>query len=61
MNDEYTYEEELKLSADRDAFDKYRFNGREEDRIYETESGSRFVNSMMNVKDLNFVKNAKKA
>lgn len=36
--DEYTYEEELQLSADREMFDEYRFNGREEDRIYEAES-----------------------
>lgn len=39
MNDEYTYEEEASLSADRDMFDKCRFNNGEEDRIYETASG----------------------
>lgn len=39
MNDEYTYEEEASLSADRDLFDKCRFNNGEEDRIYETASG----------------------
>ena len=38
MNDEeYTYEEEASLSADRDMFDEYRFNN-VEDRIYEAES-----------------------
>lgn len=39
MNDEYTYEEELKLSADRDMFDEYRFSTVVEDRMYEAESG----------------------
>ena len=38
MNDEYTYEEEASLSADRDLFDEYRFNNVEEDRLYEAES-----------------------
>ena len=38
MNDEgYTYDEELKLSADRDMFDEFRFSIGE-DRIYEAES-----------------------
>ena len=39
MNDEYTYEEEASLSADRDLFDEYRFTSGDEDRIYEAESG----------------------
>ena len=39
MNDEYPYEEELKLSADRDMFDEYRFRNGEEDSLYEAESG----------------------
>ena len=38
MNDEYTYEEEASLSADRDLFDKCRFNNGEEDRIYEAKT-----------------------
>ena len=38
MNDEYTYDEELKLSADRDMFEEYRFRTGVEDRIYEVES-----------------------
>ena len=39
MNDtEYTYDEDLKLSADIDLFDEYRFNNGEEDRLYEAES-----------------------
>lgn len=48
MNDEgYTYEEEASLSADRDLFDKCRFNNGEEDRIYETESGELPANPMV--------------
>lgn len=39
MNEEYTYEEELKLSADRDMFDKCRFSTGIEDRQYEADSG----------------------
>lgn len=39
MNDEYTYDEELKLSADIDLFDEYRFNSGVEDRIYKVGSG----------------------
>lgn len=35
----YTYDEELKLSADRDLFDEYRFRTGVEDRMYEAESG----------------------
>ena len=38
MNDEYTYEEELKLSADIDMFDEYRFSTGEEDRLYEAKT-----------------------
>ena len=38
MNDEYTYEEEASLSADRDLFDEYRFNNVEEDRLYEAKT-----------------------
>ena len=39
MNDAvYTYEEEARLSADRDMFDECRFTSGEEDRIYEAES-----------------------
>ena len=38
MNDGYTYDEELKLSADRDLFDECRFNNGEEDRIYEAKT-----------------------
>lgn len=45
MNDEYTYAEEFKLSADRDIFDEYRFNNVEEDRIYEAES-ERYVSGI---------------
>ena len=38
MNDEgYTYDEELKLSADIDLFDEYRFRSGEEDSLYEAE------------------------
>ena len=37
--DEYTYEEEASLSADRDMFEEYRFSCGEEDRMYEAESG----------------------
>ena len=36
MNDEYTYDEEASLSADRDLFDKYRFNNVDEARTEET-------------------------
>ena len=36
---EYTYDEELKLSADIDLFDEYRFSTGVEDRMYEAESG----------------------
>ena len=39
MNYEYTYDEDLKLSADRDMFEEYRFRTGEEDRLYEAESG----------------------
>lgn len=40
MNDtEYTYDEELKLSADIDLFDEYRFRNGEEDSMYEAASG----------------------
>lgn len=39
MNDEYTYEEELKLSADLDMFDELRFGTGVEDSMYEAESG----------------------
>ena len=39
MNEGYTYEEELKLSADRDMFDEYRFRIGVEDSMYEAESG----------------------
>ena len=35
MNDEYTYEEELKLSADRDIFDKCCLSCRSADAFYE--------------------------
>lgn len=37
--DEYTYEEEASLSAERDMFDEYRFRTGIEDRQYEAESG----------------------
>ena len=37
MNNEYTYEEELKLSADQDMFDEYRFSTGVEDSMYEAE------------------------
>ena len=36
----YTYDEELKLSADRDLFDEYRFSTGVEDRLYEGENGT---------------------
>lgn len=39
MNDEYTYEEEASLSADRDKFDEYRFRTGVEDSMYEAASG----------------------
>ena len=39
MNDEYTYEEEASLSAERDMFDEYRFRTGVEDSMYEAESG----------------------
>ena len=39
MNDEYTYDEELKLSADIDLFEEYRFSIGIEDRLYEAASG----------------------
>ena len=39
MNDEYTYEEALKLSADRDLFDKCCISCSAEDSLYEAESG----------------------
>ena len=39
MNDEYTYDEEASLSADRDMFEEYRFRTGVEDRMYEAESG----------------------
>lgn len=35
----YTYDEELKLSADREMFDEYRFSTGVEDSLYEAESG----------------------
>ena len=34
----YTYDEELKLSADRDMFDEYRFRTGVEDGLYEAEA-----------------------
>ena len=39
MNYEYTYDEELKLSADREMFDRYRFSTGVEDSLYEAEAG----------------------
>lgn len=39
MNDQYTYDEELKLSADRDLFDEERFRTGVEDSMYEAASG----------------------
>ena len=39
MNDEYTYDEELKLSADQDLFEEYRFRTGVEESLYEAESG----------------------
>ena len=39
MNDEYTYDEEASLSADRDMFEEYRFRTGVEDSRYEAESG----------------------
>ena len=39
MNEEYTYDEEASLSADRDLFDEERFRTDAEDRMYEAESG----------------------
>ena len=38
-DDEYTYDEEARLSADRDMFDEERFRTGVEDRLYEAESG----------------------
>lgn len=37
--EEYPYEEELKLSADRDLFDEFRFSTGVEDSLYEAEAG----------------------
>lgn len=39
MNDEYTYDEEASLSADRDMFDEYRFRTGVEDNMYKVGSG----------------------
>lgn len=39
MNEEYPYDEELKLSADRDMFDSYSFRTGVEDCMYEADSG----------------------
>lgn len=47
MNNEYTYEEELKLSADRDMFDDYRFRTGVEDSMYEAESGELPTNTVV--------------
>lgn len=47
MNDEYTYDEELKLSADRDMFDDYRFRTGVEDSMYEAESGELPTNTVV--------------
>ena len=47
MNDEYTYEEELKLSADQDMFDEYRFSTGVEDSMYEAESGELPTNTVV--------------
>ena len=38
MNYEYTYDEELKLSADMDMFDEFRFRTGVEDGLYEAEA-----------------------
>ena len=38
MNDEYTYDEEASLSADRDLFDEYRFTSGDEDSMYEAKT-----------------------
>ena len=43
----YTYDEELKLSADRDLFDEYRFRSGEEDLMYDAESGELPPNSVV--------------
>ena len=47
MNNEYTYEVELKLSADRDMFDDYRFRTGVEDSMYEAESGELPTNTVV--------------
>lgn len=47
MNNEYTYEEELKLSADQDMFDEYRFSTGVEDSMYEAESGELPTNTVV--------------
>ena len=47
MNNEYTYEEELKLSADQDMFDEYRFRTGVEDSMYEAESGELPTNTVV--------------
>ena len=47
MNNEYTYEVELKLSADRDMFDDYRFWTGVEDSMYEAESGELPTNTVV--------------
>lgn len=46
-DDEYTYEEELKLSADQDMFDEYRFRTGVEDSMYEAESGELPTNTVV--------------
>ena len=46
-DDEYTYEEELKLSADQDMFDEYRFSTGVEDSMYEAESGELPTNTVV--------------
>ena len=43
MNDEYTYEEEASLSADRDMFDEYRFTSGDEARTEETHYMAAFL------------------
>ena len=46
-DDEYTYEEEASLSADRDLFDEYRFSTGVEDSMYEAESGELPTNTVV--------------